>query len=145
MKVGQEIVIRERITDRYRKTHSEMERMRQKVKELIVRTMKQYVDDVERLCMEMGEEVTECVGYYGGYVLDWLTVALIRLLLAVTMPAWYPSYKYFTWAWKGAKKDEPEARGWAVLIRMAAKKKGQAAAAAGERSVPDDQRDFSSL
>ena len=70
--------------------------MRRKAKELIAGIMKRYADTVEGLCMELGEfvaeataEVTECVRYYGGYLLAWL-------LLAVTMPAWYLPYKHFT-------------------------------------------------
>ena len=88
--------------------------MRRKAKELIAGIMKRYADTVEGLCMELGEfvaeataEVTECVRYYGGYLLAWLAVALAWLLLAVTMPAWYLPYKHFTR--KGLKKDEQKA------------------------------------
>lgn len=42
------------------------------------------------------EEVARLIWYYGGYLLAGLVIILAWLLLAVTMPAWYLPYKYFT-------------------------------------------------
>lgn len=88
--------------------------MRQQAKKLIAEIMKRYADTVESICIAVGEyvtettaEVAECVRHYGGYLLAGLAVALAWLLLAVTMPAWYLPYKYFTR--KGVKKDEQRA------------------------------------
>lgn len=79
--------------------------MRQQVKELIAGIMKRYANAVESWIMAVGEfaeEVVEVIVYYGKYLLAGLAVALAWLLLAVTMPAWYLPYKYFTR--KGAKR-----------------------------------------
>lgn len=88
--------------------------MRQQVKELIAEIMKRYADTVESLCIVVGEYVTEAtakaaerVRHYGGYLLAGLAIVLAWLLLAVTMPAWYLPYKYFTR--KGANKHEQKA------------------------------------
>lgn len=88
--------------------------MKRQVMELITGIMKRYTDTVESLCIAVGEyvteataEATEYIKYYGGYLLAGLAVMLAWLLLAVTMPAWYLPYKYFTR--KGAKKNEQKA------------------------------------
>lgn len=52
-------------------------------------------------------EIAENLRYYGGYLLAGLAIVLAWLLLAVTMPAWYLPYKYFTR--KGANKHEQKA------------------------------------
>lgn len=88
--------------------------MRRKAKTLLTGIMKRYAETVESICMAVGEyvteateEVTEYVRHYGGYFLAGLATLLAWLLLAVTMPAWYLPYKYFTR--KGVKKDEQKA------------------------------------
>lgn len=88
--------------------------MGRKAKALLMGIMKRYADAVESICIAVGEyvteataEVTECARHYGGYLLAGLATLLAWLLLAVTMPAWYLPYKYFTR--KGVKKDEQKA------------------------------------
>ncbi len=75
------------------------------MKELIAEIMKRYADAVESWIAAVGEcaeMVAQGILYYGSYLLAGLAVALAWLLLAVTMPAWYLPYKYFTR--KGAKR-----------------------------------------
>lgn len=79
--------------------------MGKQVKELIAEIMKRYADAVESWIAAVGEcaeMVAQGILYYGSYLLAGLAVALAWLLLAVTMPAWYLPYKYFTR--KGAKR-----------------------------------------
>ena len=66
------------------------------MKELIAEIMKRYADAVESWIAAVGEcaeMVAQGILYYGSYLLAGL---------AVTMPAWYLPYKYFTR--KGAKR-----------------------------------------
>ena len=65
-------------------------------KDLVFRLNCVYEMELGEFVAEATAEVTECVRYYGGYLLAWLAVALAWLLLAVTMPAWYLPYKHFT-------------------------------------------------
>lgn len=79
--------------------------MGQQVKKFIAEIMKRYADAVDSWIIavrEFAEVVAQGILYYGSYLLAGLAVALAWLLLAVTMPAWYLPYKYFTR--KGAKR-----------------------------------------
>lgn len=73
--------------------------MRRQAKKLITGIMKRYTNAVEGAVTAVAwfaGEVARLIWYYGGYLLAGLVIILAWLLLAVTMPAWYLPYKYFT-------------------------------------------------